>query len=485
MLHIRRSLAFSVIDKVTGVVLSILTMAVVSRLLAPAEVGVFMIGSSIVILIEALRDFGVSACLVQARELTPHLVRTAMTVMAILSLVLGTVIWWAAIPLAQFYDSAELTGIVHVAVLAFLAAPVANPLLALLRREMAFGRVALIGMAAGLTNTALSVGLALAGFGAFALIWASVAAAFVTAAGAVLAHGGLPPLRPSLREWRQVVPFGAWSSIITLLGMLLDSLPRLILGRMLGLDAAGLFTRAVALNQLPERLFLNAVQPVVLPAMAARLRAGEAIAAPWLMGIALITALQWPVLMMIALLAAPIVGILLGGGWTEVTPILRIVALSSICLFPQYLAFPVLVAAGRVREMALASLFTVPVSGGILLVASVFGLQAVAAALILTGALQSTVALALTWRCVRFAWRDLGTTLGQSALVTLAAVLPAAGVMAVAGRGLAPGPGIAAIATVAAMVGWRCALRLMAHPLDAQLDRITARLRPASGADAI
>ena len=57
MSGLQRSFAFSIVDKASSVVMSIMTMAIISRLLAPDQVGLFMIGSSIVILIEACRDF--------------------------------------------------------------------------------------------------------------------------------------------------------------------------------------------------------------------------------------------------------------------------------------------------------------------------------------------------------------------------------------------------------------------------------------------
>lgn len=476
MTSISRSFAVTVADKASGVVMSVVTMAVISRILAPAEVGLYMIGMSLVILIEAFRDFGVAACLIQARELTAPLYRTAVTVMAGLSLVLGAAICAASGAIAEFYGSPDLQRMILIASLAFLAAPVANPLLALLRRRMAFGRVAIIGMAAGLTNAVASIVLALAGFGAVGLVWASVLAAFVTAAGAVIARPEAPAYRPSLRAWRAVVPFGAWSSVITLLGMLFEALPRLILGRMLGFDAAGLYARAVALNQMPERLFLSAVQPVVLPLMAERLRNGENVAAPYLTGIAFITALQWPVLLLIALLAHPIVTVLLGGQWTEVVPLLQIVALSSVCLFPQYLAFPVLVAAGRVRQMAAASLISLPICTAVLFAATSWGLRGVALSLFVTGPLQATVLLVFTRRAVHFGWGALAATLGRSAVVALSAAAPATVVLVIFEGGLAAGPLVAALAGAAGVVGWRLGLRIAGHPVDARVTAALARM---------
>ncbi|MFN3524862.1 MAG: oligosaccharide flippase family protein [Paracoccus sp. (in: a-proteobacteria)] len=472
-----RSLAFTIADKASGMVLSITTMAIVSRILSPAEIGVFLVGSGIIVLIEAFRDFGVATYLIQAREMTAQLFRTAVTIMALLSAALAAAIFVLADVLAGFYDSAELAQVIHIALLAFIVAPIGNPLLALLRRRMQFGRVALIGMAAGATNAITSMGLAFAGYGMFSLAWASVLAAGVSALGAVIATRKLPSFRPSLAEWRVLLPFGAWSSIVTLLGMMMEALPRLILGRMLGFEMAGLFARSVALSQLPERLFLSAVQPVVLPAMAARLRMGDSVAAPYLLGTSWITGLQWPMLAMIALLATPLVSLLLGEQWTGVVPLLRIVALSSLFLFPQYLAFPVLVAAGRVRLMAVASAITLPVSGLIMIFAAHWGLREAALSLFIIAPFQGLIMLHVTHRCIRFGWGNLLGVLCRSGLVAAMTAAPAAAVLLWQAGTLDAGLGPGALASVAGLLGWMVGLKATGHPIGARLGVLSGRLR--------
>lgn len=474
---IRRSIAFSMIDKYAGIVLGLGTMAIVSRILSPAEVGLFMVASAAVILIEAFRDFGVGACIIQASHLTPTLVRTAFTVMALLSLVFGILLWIAAPALAAFYGDPRLVGMIRIATLGFAAAPVSNPLLSLLRRDLEFGKVAAVSIAAATANAVVTVVLALLGFGAASFIWASVTAAGVMAAGAGIARPALWVFRPSLRDWRHVLPFGAWSSVVTLLGLLFDYMPRFILGRMISIEAVGLYSRALSICQMPDRALLSAVQPVVLPALAARAREGGDMKEPYFLGLASITALQWPALLCLALLAEPIVRLLLGPQWTETVPLIRIIALASLCLFPAYLTYPVLVALGRVRELAMASMIALPVSMAVLFAAAPHGLTAVALSLFLTSPLQVGVGLYFIRRHIPFAWGEFARALAPSGVVTLgAAAAPAALLAASGGRLGLVGMGFAFVGSAA---GWIAALRLARHPLDPEVRLVLAKLGAA------
>lgn len=471
---IRRSIAFSLADKYAGIVLGLGTMAIVSRILSPEEVGLFMVASASVILIEAFRDFGVGACIIQATRLTPELVRTAFTVMLLLSAMFAALLWIAAAPLAAFYGDPRLTGMIRIATLGFIAAPVSNPLLSLLRRDLAFSKVAAVSIAAATANAVVTVALALAGFGAASFVWASVTAAAVMAAGAVLMRPELWVFRPTLVEWRHVLPFGAWSSVVTLLGLLFDYLPRFILGRVISIAAVGLYSRALSLCQMPDRALLSAVQPVVLPALSARARDGGDMKEPYFLGLASITALQWPALLCLALLAEPIVRLLLGPQWTETIPLIRIIALASLSLFPAYLTYPVLVAVGRVRDLATASLVSLPLSMAIMLGAAHFGLTMVALSLFVTYPLQVGVGLHFVRRHVHFGWGEFARALRPSALATLGAAAAPAGLLVASGGTL--GLAQMALAIVGSAIGWLAALRLGRHPLDPEVRLAVAKL---------
>jgi len=471
---IRRSIAFSMLDKYAGIVLGLGTMAIVSRILTPEEVGLFMVASAAVILIEAFRDFGVGACIIQATRLTPELVRTAFTVMALLSVAFATLLWLAAAPLAAFYGDPRLTGMIRIATLGFIAAPVSNPLLSLLRRELAFSKVAAVSIAAATTNAVVTVALAVMGVGAASFVWASVAAAGVMAVGAIAMRPEIWVFRPTLAEWRHVLPFGAWSSVVTLLGLTFEYMPRFILGRVISIAAVGLYSRALSLCQMPDRALLQAVQPVVLPALSARARDGGDMKEPYFLGLASITALQWPALMCLALLAEPIVRLLLGPQWTETVPLIRILALASLCLFPAYLTYPVLVAVGRVRELAMSSLIALPVSLAIMLGAAHFGLTAVALSMFVTSPIQVGVGLYFVRRHVHFGWGEFVRALGPSAVATLGAAAVPAALLVASGGTL--GIAAMALAVLGSAVGWLAALRLARHPLDPEVRLVTAKL---------
>jgi O-antigen/teichoic acid export membrane protein len=471
----RRSLLLSFLDRYATLAITLLLTAVVARLLTPAEVGVFAIGLGLIAIVEAFREFGVGAYLVQERELTPEKIRTAFTLMLLLSLLLAGALYVSAGPVARFYDEPGLEAVLRLATISFLLVPFSNPIMALLRRDMGFGWVALINLAGAVANLVVVVTLAVLGFSYMSLAWGALASGAVIALTAVLFRPQLWIFWPCLVGWRQVLSFSSYASTTMILNVCYQMLPQLALGRILGFDAVGLYSRALMLCQLPDRLIMSALHPVLLPAFSVRARLGGDLKEPYLRGLGYGLTVQWPFMVCLALLADPAVHLLLGAQWAAAAPLVRIIALASLVMFPAFLTYPVLVALGRVKDTLTASLISLPPSFALMFAAAFVSLEAVAASLFLTAPFQVYIALRLIRRQIPLQLAELAAAVRKGVVVTLCAAAAPSGAVALAGFGLSVPAGAAA--GIGAAAGWLVGLCLTDHPLLAEirgLSRLTA-----------
>ena len=177
---VRRALLLSTGDRYYSLVINFLTVAIISRILTPAEIGLSVVGVAIVGMTMSLREFASSNFLIQQRDLTPADIRCAFTVMLALTTVISTGLFVFAPLVAGIYDEPPLAGYLRIIAVATFVELVAAPIVTLLRRDMAFGRVALINMAGATTGTVVTITLALHGFSAMSFPWAWLATAVVT-----------------------------------------------------------------------------------------------------------------------------------------------------------------------------------------------------------------------------------------------------------------------------------------------------------------
>ena len=472
MSQVRRSLLFSAADKYASQALAIITTAVMARILTPAETGLYMTANAMILLADNFRSFGVGIYLVQEKEIDRGIIQSAFTVTLALSLAMGAAIYLGSGSLAAFYDAPQLKTLLVVAAFGFLAIPFASPIIALLERDLAFNAVAGINVAAAATMAIVTIVLGLAGWGPVSYIWGFVGSSFIMALLALVARPHFWIFRFSFKNTRRLLSFGTISSLISISNMAYELLPRLAFGKILGFGAVGLYSRALTVCQLPDRAVVSALQPVILPAFAAQVRAGDCLKKSYLHGLSLMTAVQWPALIMLSLLANPIVRILLGPQWDAVPPLVRIMALASMALAPGTLTFPVLVAAGRIQDALWASLISLPPSFLIIIGAAFFGLDAVAASLLLVTPVQMFVAYFFIRRAIDMNWADLLAAGRDSACLALATASAPIIVVATSPSGFDLGWLQTAMALAGGASGWAAGLILIGHPLKTEISGI-------------
>jgi O-antigen/teichoic acid export membrane protein len=469
MSGIRRALAVSTSERYFNMAITFATTLVVSRLLTPAEIGVWAIGLATATALLAAREFASGVFLIQRQDLTRQEAQGAFTVMLLVTAAIAAVLALGAPAIAAFYGEPRLAAYLRVAAGAILLEVIAAPLVALMRRDMAFTRIAVFNIANVGVFTAVTVTLAALGFSHMSFAWGWAAAAGASSALAVCLRPDLWVFKPVLRHWRGMLEFGAYNGLNVFLYRLYETVPTMVLGRVLSLDAAGLYNRALLVCQLPDRVVLGGAAPVILPAFAGEVRAGRNLGPSYVRAVALITALQWPALAVLAVLAHPVVLVLLGGQWLSVVPLVQILALASLFSFTAELNYPVLVSLGKMRDLLLRALIAWPLSALIVAGASRFGLTAAVLSFFVVVPFQAYVSVYFVRRHVPVPWRELADACGRSAVVALCSAAGPLTVVAALGFRLDLPVPVALLAGVLAAGGWLAGVWLTQHPLMHEL----------------
>ncbi|WP_157017465.1 oligosaccharide flippase family protein [Mesorhizobium xinjiangense] len=476
MSDVKRALFLSTGDRYFALVANFVTVAIVSRILTPGEIGVSVVGMAIVGIAMSAREFASANYLIQRHDLTREDVRSAFTVMLVLISMISIALAATAPALAGIYDEERLVAYLRVISLSLFIELIAAPILTLLRRDMAFGAVAIINMSGAAVAAVVTVTLALLGFSYMSFAWAWLCSALTTGLLAIALKRQVWMYRPLFDHWRDMLTFGGYNGATNMLYKAYEALPYLLLGRVLSLDAAALYNRSLMICQLPDKAFLGGAMSVILPAFSVETRQGRSLKQPYLKALGLITALQWPALTVLAVLAYPAVDILFGDQWGAAAPLVQIVAIASLFSFSFELNYPVLVSLGAVRDIFLRALIVCPVSAGILVAASFYGLQAVAWSLMIVMPFQAFVSLSFVRRHVRIAWSEIAAAVWRSGVVTVAALAGPLAVVA-AGAGFDMPIHMAVTAGVFAAAGWMCGLWLTGHALFDEIVTTLSGLR--------
>jgi len=152
------------------VLTQLVSTAILARLLSPAEFGVVAAANVAILFGQLISDLGLSSAVIRHVDLTPAHVRTAFTVSLLVGATLAAAVAGFADPIAAMLRIEASAGPLRLLAASFLWFGLAGISHALLHRALRFGTVALIdAVAALLCNGVLTVALALAGWGYWAL----------------------------------------------------------------------------------------------------------------------------------------------------------------------------------------------------------------------------------------------------------------------------------------------------------------------------
>jgi O-antigen/teichoic acid export membrane protein/thymidylate kinase len=306
-------------------VLQLLVLAILARLLSPADFGLAAAALVVVGLSAVFSELGIGPAVVQRLDLQPAHLRSAFTLSVLLGLLLGGLIWGTAPLVAGFFRLDGLTPLLRALAFVFPVQGLSVVADSLLQRELRFRGLAAVEV----TTVAVGYGvagipLAVLGFGAWALVGAHLAQNLLRT---VLLFALRPhPVRPLLapRACADLLYFGGGYTAARLSNYVAGQGDNLVVGRWLGAEALGMYGRAYQLMAGPAVLFGNVLDRVLFPTMAQLQDQPERLADAYRRGVALIALVMLPASAALVLLAPELTAVVLGSEWHSVVVPLQI-----------------------------------------------------------------------------------------------------------------------------------------------------------------
>lgn len=239
----------------------VLQMIILARLLSPADFGRAAIVAAVIALSNPLADAGMTAAVIREKQLSAVQQSSLYWFNILAGFMVFGIILLLAPQVAGFYQYPPLTPLILAGGSVLLLAPWGSQYGALLARELDFRPIARIEITAVLLSLLVSVVLALEHFGAYALVIGQVVKILSTATGYIWA--GRRYFRPQwsfdMRSVKSQLRFGAFETGNQLVNYFSANVDKLIIGKLLGAEALGLYSIAWNIMLLP----LARINPVL------------------------------------------------------------------------------------------------------------------------------------------------------------------------------------------------------------------------------
>ena len=355
------------------------------RLLPPSDFGLVGMALTVTRFVQLFKDLGLNMATVQREEISQAQVSALFWVNTGAGLVLTLLVVAASPLIALFYEQPALTAITMWFALGVAFAGVSAQHLALLRRQMKFGALAIVELAGALLGLAGALALALAGYRYWALVANAVLAAAGSAGMAWILCSWRPGALGRLRDVRDLIAFGGQLTGVNVSNYLARNLDDILIGKFLGPNALGLYQRAYELIFLPVAQICVPIGHVAQGTLSRMQNDAERYRAAFDKLFSVLLLLNVPLgawLVSIADIGLPL---LLGPAWSESA---RIFALLGLMLAVQPVGHAtswLMITQGRTGELLKWSLIANLTTAVVFVVSIRWGVEAVALSYALSG----------------------------------------------------------------------------------------------------
>lgn len=245
-----QGIVWSTISYGGGKLLAFVSTTILTRLIAPELFGPVELALVAVTILDAIGDLGIGAALIVHRDDTER----AASVSFMVSVVMGIVLWatatLAAPAVGAYFADPQVTPLLRVLALNFVIQSLGNTHSSLLSKNLNFKRKLLPDLTRTFAKGVCSIVLALAGWGAWSVVWGQVVGEIATTISLWIAQ----PFRPrwvwDTQLLRTMLVFGAQLLGVELVSVLYGNADYVIVGKVLGTTDLALYRRAFTISSL-------------------------------------------------------------------------------------------------------------------------------------------------------------------------------------------------------------------------------------------
>lgn len=358
---------------------------IIARILAPSDFGLFGIACLSLEVLQTFTETGISSALIQKKENIKDCLNTAWTIQIIRAVILCLAIYIFAVPIAQFFKNMQAVPLMKIIALNMLFSGFVNIGTVYFIKEIEFAKQRLLNFSQLTVEFIISIILAFTLRNAWALVWGMFAGRIANCVFSYILHPYRPKLHFELAKAKELMHFGKWVFGLSIIVFLCTQGDGILIGRILGTTALGLYVMASAIANLPSSEVTGLVSQIIFPAYSKFQADVKKLKKAYFNTLGLVSFITIPLTIGIIFLGRDFVAIFLKEKWLPMVPVMQLLAVAGFirsivatggCLFS---------AVGKPRkdfQMNICRLLTMLIS--IYPLAKLYGVNGVALSIVLS-----------------------------------------------------------------------------------------------------
>ena len=310
--------------------LQVLATVVLSRLLERQDFGLMAMTTAVLGLAQLLSELGLSTATAARQQITHAQVNALFWIQATIGVIVALLAVLLAPAVQAFYGVDQVAVVVSALAVTFALRGASAQHQALLERRLQFRRLARVELVSSAVSTAAAITVALLGGGMWALVTLNVSYVLARSLQLWKASGWRPgPPRRAAGLW-SLLTFGGHLSVFNVVNYTARNADNVLIGRFVGADALGLYDRAYRLLMLPLQQVNGPVSRVAVPTLSRLVHEDARLRRYYVTAVGGVSLASMPLMAVAAVLASPLVVVVLGDQWAPAAPIFRALAIVGL-----------------------------------------------------------------------------------------------------------------------------------------------------------
>lgn len=381
-------------------VLAIVRTAILARILAPRDFGLFGIVTLVLSLLEILTETGINIVLVQEKKDIEKYINSAWVVSILRGILIALLILVTAPLISSFFRSPQSQSLLFlISVVPFIRGFI-NPSIVKFQKELKFNMEFIYNFSNFLTFSAFSIIFVLVTQNVIGLIFGLIISALIETMVSHIIISPRPRLEFNTEYLSRVIHRGKWVTLSGILDYLFTELDDIIVGRFMNTVSLGIYQVAYKISTLPisevTQVFGKVTFPIYVKISSQNI---DSLKRAFFRTTLVISLIVLPFGAILFFFPREIVLIVLGEKWLSAAEVLRILAFFGVLKAISTIPFAIFLAVGKQKYVAYSNLIaTMGLALTVIPLVSMYGLVGAAFSAILGTVVSLPVVIFFTLR---------------------------------------------------------------------------------------
>lgn len=301
---------------------------VMARLLTPSDYGITALPAVFMAIAAIFQDSGMAGALIRKPDLEEKDLSTVFIYSIIVGLIMYIILFMVSPYIATFYETPVLTELIRVTALTFLWGPLSTPQYVILKRKLDFKTPTKISIGTKIFSAIVGITMAYKGYGLWSLVISGVLSSFLGLILTVIAVKWYPKTGWSKKSFHYLWDYGNKMMASNLIDTAYSNITPLFVAKHYSTSDLGVYNRARNYACLPSINLTAVIQNVTFPVLSKLQDNDQVLANNYRRMIKTTSFIVFPIMLMLAALARPLVLFMITAKWESCIILLQITCFS-------------------------------------------------------------------------------------------------------------------------------------------------------------